>query len=187
MQTHERIGHGYILKRSKLASNWLIDPFVLRTDQKSLILDRTARRVHFMTERPYLLVNLGVDELRKLSTEELKALEDDVDFSRRLSDIENSSKLQCFGVTFSDNNNKSKSLTIVAPLVETVEHLHRVMLEHAAKCTNENGPTVDQLLGPCLRSNTSDPQMMVTHKLTMIYDDKEPPQTVLEQKHNVNI
>ena len=180
MQTHERIGHGYILKRSKLAGQWLIDPFVLRTDHHVLILDRTAKRAHFMTERPYKLVNMHVNDPRKLSAEELNVLEEDVDFSKRLSDIESSSKLECFEITFSDSN-KVKGLTIVAPLLETVEHLHRTMRLHAAKVPVEEGPTIDQLLGSSMNRTSSEGQMMVTHKLTMIYDDKEPPKTVSEQ------
>ena len=186
MQTHERIGHGYILKRSKIASQWLIDPFVLRADHGVLILDRTAKRAHFINERPYKLVNMQVDDMRKLSAEELKVLEEDVDFSRRFSDLESASKLKCFEITFADNN-KVKGITIVAPLLETVEHLHRTMRLHEAKSTFEAGPTVDQLLGSGITPNSSEPQMMVTHKLTMIYDDKEPPRTVYEPNDESNI
>jgi hypothetical protein len=178
MQTHERIGHGYILKRSKRAGHWLIDPFVLRSDKHILILDRTAKRAHLITERPYRLVNPRIDELRKLSDEELSALRDDIDFSKRLPEDSSPNDFRCFEISFTDEN-KDKTITIVAPFIEIVENLHRKMGEYIYKVP-EAGPTVEQLLGPVLKPVQSQSQMVVTHKLTMIYDDKEPPRTVNE-------
>ena len=179
MQTHERIGHGYILKRSKRAGHWLIDPFVLRVDHNILILDRTSKRAHLISERPYRLINPQMSELRKLSNEELCALSEDLDFSKRLPEDARPNHFRCFEISFTDNN-ADKTITIVAPFIEIVENLHRKIGEHIYKAP-EASPTVEQLLGPSLKPVISQSQMVVTHKLTMIYDDKEPPQTVNEQ------
>ena len=158
---------------------WLIDPFVLRADKDILLLDRTAKRAHFMTERPYRLTHIRVGNMRGLDDAELHALQHDLDFAKRFVDGEAPKDLRCFEVTFSDSN-KDKTILIVAPCREIVEKLYKIMRGHEKHDGIEH-LTVDQLLGPPIKPVPSDSKLLVTHKLTMIYDDKEPPKTVYEQ------
>jgi len=172
MQKYERLGHGYILKKSRLIGNWLIDPFVLRIFGNLLIIERTSKRLNLKKEKPYELDELHVSDMRCLTDIEFEAVKNASEFSNSLPDEFCISQSRCFDVTFVVEPN-TKSVLIIAPYRENVEKLHRIMRENIEKNKGNSGEaisqTADELLAP-----TKAPPMLVTPKLSYIYDDRCP-------------
>jgi hypothetical protein len=184
MQTHERLGHGYILKKSKLVGSWLVDPFVLRTAGGTLIVDRTTKRISLKKDKAYILHNLHVSDIRCLTDVEYHAMKNASEFADRLADDFSITNARCFDATFSHETN-DKSLVIVAPFRENVEKLHKIMRENVENMKQKNsdhGLSVDDILGP---TKQNEQPMLVTPMLSYIFDDKNPAHlsTVVEEDH----
>ena len=184
MQTHERLGHGYILKKSKFVGSWLVDPFVLRIAHGVLIVDRTTKRLSLTKDKPYILRGLHVSEIRCLTNVEYEAMKNAPEFADRLSDDFSITQARCFDATFS-HESKDKSLVILAPYRENVEKLHGILKDNSEKSKDEDTKaklTIDELLGP---AHGHDHPMLVTPMLSYIFDDKDPANlsTVIEEDH----
>ncbi len=184
MQTHERLGHGYILKKSKFVGSWLVDPFVLKISDGVLLLDRTIKRMSLRKDKPYILHGLSVSEIRYLSDAEYVAMRNAPEFTERLADDFSITQARCFEASFS-HESKNKSLVIVAPYRENVEKLQRIMKqisENKIEGMCEPTLTADDILAP---TNARDRPILVTPMLSYIYDDQDPVHlsTVIEEDH----
>lgn len=106
------LGHGFFLKIGKTFNQQMIDPFSLQKIDGVLVARRSAKRMLFMNQSPYSLVNLTVSHLRKFSDVEYGAIQAS-EFREQLQSNFSLPNSRCFDIRFGSSDSE-KSMTVFA-------------------------------------------------------------------------
>lgn len=136
----ESLGSGWFLKMGKSLNRYLIDPFTLRKDGVKLVADRSSKRLLFMKQDSYNLVDMQVSSLRSLTSFEYTFIATSETNPTIASNLSLATSL-CFDIKF-NSGSAEKSMTVFGENNEMTESLQFIMATEGA------GLSVDSLLGP---------------------------------------
>ena len=118
MDILDNLGTGLFLKQGKHLNRCLIDPFVLALTDGQLVAQRSDRRMLFMNQAPYTLLNLHVSPLRSLSEGEYCSLVAS-EHKGRLEETFSIVHAKCFDIRFGPPD-KETTMAVFAVYASTV-------------------------------------------------------------------